>query len=80
MEVFTFTARISVSREGATAVIFDEGIAVAISKEKSTADAPSRLTEILPVKMNTSHYMPSDQLDCGAYTFPFIDNKSKNNL
>ncbi len=30
--------RISVSREGAAAVIFDEGIGLAISEEKSTAD------------------------------------------
>ena len=43
--LITFSVRISVSREGAAAVIFDEGIALAISEEKSTADAPSQTTE-----------------------------------
>jgi hypothetical protein len=38
--LFTFPGRISVSREGPDAVIFDEGIAPAISEEKNAADDP----------------------------------------
>ncbi|MFI5344644.1 MAG: hypothetical protein ACHQUC_10555, partial [Chlamydiales bacterium] len=36
--LFTFSGRISVSREGSDALVFDEGIAPAISEEKNRAD------------------------------------------
>lgn len=53
--MFTFTGRISVSREESDVVIFDKGIALAISEEKSTADDPFAGDQKLTEKVDTAY-------------------------
>ena len=66
--MFTFTGRISAKRKAPDAVVFDEGIAPAISEEKNTADgrlaagrkltakvnmAPTAVSRIIPAPLQT---------------------------
>ena len=50
--MFTFTGRISAKRKAPDAVVFDEGIAPAISEEKNTADGRLAAGRKLTVKVN----------------------------
>ena len=50
--MFTFTGRISAKRKAPDAVVFDEGIAPAISEEKNTADGRLAAGRKLTAKVN----------------------------
>jgi len=54
--MFTFTGRISAKRKAPDAVVFDEGIAPAISEEKNTADGCLAAGRKLTVKVNMANY------------------------
>ena len=58
--MFTFTGRISVKRKASDAVVFDEGIAPAISEEKSAADDALVGDRKLTEKVNKAKYNIKD--------------------
>ena len=69
--LFTFTGRISAKREASDVVVFDEGIALAISEEKNATDERLAAGLNFPEKVNKAaislsrylSYMHNSQLE-----------------